>query len=320
MLITTTQWRLIKHGLLDVYRDFPDAESVPHYITNTAPVDADPELQERVRLFQDVPQLPWPQRDCVIIALMADRRSLIINTVFECNMAVDDHARYYNWYEVALTDAGNPRSRYFITVAAHFGRGMLVNALGLASGEYMDRQEAWVQNCVPRPFAGAWLAQVLTLEEFVRLDRRGSWKEVMFEPTVQAGAIFLSLFADLSVPCGYVLKATLREGFGPPAMRKRTQQKAFIHLISRNRMYRYAEEVHGPDQRLVRGHDRNGHFRYFWKRSGHDRLTLPRDPGQRTKLALIWRVEKTYVNPTWVGPRTFDDGTATHELLTDFDM
>jgi hypothetical protein len=127
-------------------------------------------------------------------------------------------------------------------------------------------------------------------------------------------AIMLWAYASIAVPCGYLVRARVPAGFGPPSIRRRVKKKDFLCYINYDRLY--AACPNGEHEGTVRPHQRRGHMRWLWKLAGFDRLALPREASARIAIGLGGDVPRVYVHPHWVGMRAWSAGDGEFEILT----
>jgi len=125
---------------------------------------------------------------------------------------------------------------------------------------------------------------------------------------------FLSLSA-LAFPCGYQVRAKLKDGFGTRRQRRMSSGKPLMTHVMHDRLYRTYADATG-DACPVAPHFRRGHIRHLWKMAGVDRAGLPRDPFARVRLAVEKHVRRIYVHPSWIGDSRFGDDSFDFEIVT----
>lgn len=119
--------------------------------------------------------------------------------------------------------------------------------------------------------------------------------------------------ANKATACAYRVTARMRNGYGKPSLKKHTRGRPELILASFDRVYHQVKSNNG-DGCMREPHGRDGHYRYFWKRAGLNRLALPPRAVDRMALVFSRGVQNVYVNPCWVGPRTWGDGDGDYEI------
>lgn len=128
-----------------------------------------------------------------------------------------------------------------------------------------------------------------------------------------ASPVDLEPFARLVSPCGYLLRSSIHEPYGPPVIRDDLWRQPFYTLINWDRLYRESEGACGT-RAPPRPHDRHGHVRRLWKKAGIDRRTLPPSAAERLRLSEARKVPLVYVKECKVRPAVFwFDELAAHE-------
>ena len=80
IMLTALTRRLIKEGLISIYREHEDAMSFPVYYLPS--IDKEPEeIGLAARALQSLDSIPWPEEDCVIFT--EDPLSFMLNYIYE---------------------------------------------------------------------------------------------------------------------------------------------------------------------------------------------------------------------------------------------
>jgi hypothetical protein len=139
-------------------------------------------------------------------------------------------------------------------------------------------------------------------------------KEIRDEVT---GMTLIRAFCNLVVPCHYYVKTTFPEGFGPKKFARAIRGKPMFSMISFDRLHAICPETQGMQREA---HWRRGHYRYLWKRAGLNRFALPDSPAQRFELVRRFKVDRVYIQPTWIGPRSFVVDGVQYEIDPEVDI
>lgn len=126
----------------------------------------------------------------------------------------------------------------------------------------------------------------------------------------------LTALCSQVIPCMYKTKSTFNREFGHAETREAFRHKPIYSYIKRDRVHYCCAAARGVSH-SPEPHERNGHVRNLWKAAGVDRMALPRDPAERSRIRAEKRVRQVVIPPTWVGRAPFDDGEMTHEVCRD---
>lgn len=340
--------RLVKEALIAIYRGEQTRFSFnfPVYYFG---FDFDLErLGMAVQSLQAIPEIPWPDEDCIILAeevitslLHPDVKGL---TWIVHSKQIDDQ----------FISPGALAAEAVITGAVFLANGQIVNG---RSGYYylshvkvdpsswtttieesIKKHAAQIQKAACAVLRQPDLTTVDTTlyEQYLRqtlVSTPGAYHWVAFDPLMSIPRIqgesrsphtpmpglaadFLGYISNLAVPCHYMLRSRFEKGFGPTGELKRlTKAKPIFSVIPYDRLY---QQMRGPGEHMseVAPHFRRGHIRHLWKEAGLNRLALPDDPKERLHLVHSHHVRRVYVHPAWIGDPSFASDDARFEVLT----
>lgn len=269
-----------------VVQVWPEAISARCYYLPDSPAQEDEEGRLGVEAIEGLTELPWPERNCLVMTRLGDKMFLLVHN-------------------------GMSRADVQMHMEKSDGADEADSFLFLEKGIGDDRQV--------RPGAGnVWM---------VHYDgsRRSGWFATRMDDEPTDGHVALTkglavkvmrLLLNIACPTGYTLKLRSRSGFLRKAVRGKGRPRPLIALINRDRLYRCLPEGEEKDH-MVSPHWRRGHVRWLWKHSaGIDRMTLPRDPVERLRVALQNRVANVTVHPSWVGNTHWRDGPDEFDVMT----
>lgn len=327
--------RLVKETLISLYHD-KRTSFCKHFPVYYFAFDGNIErVGLAVQSLQQIPQIPWPDDNCIILAedvalsLLTDDPNVrgLVWVVYTKNFRTmlghpgDSEIFYagatYLFGNRIVKNPGqihyiehvnDPKSRYKRFVNPEDSRNRAINTI-------LKACEQFGISASPESY-GEYLDAVLVS------DMRNHPHWIAFQqsqkkmPQPGLAADLLAYLANLAVPCHYMMKSKPQKGFGPTGeIRRLTSEKPIFTVISHNRLHRAGQNGEGQSPR---GHDRDGHIRHLWKKGipPLDRFALPANPTERIKLVFSHQVPRVYIHPTWVGERTFENGGFGFEVMT----
>lgn len=129
-------------------------------------------------------------------------------------------------------------------------------------------------------------------------------------------ADILAAMSNIMIPCNYYVHNEFIGGFGPGPIRRITEGKPILSIIPADRLYCQYENAARTLNSEIAPHFRRGHIRHFWQESGIDRLKLPDNPEERLLLAVIKKVRRKYIHPQWIGSQEFINDDCKYRIIT----
>lgn len=325
--------RLMKEGLIFLYRNRPQAAAYPVYylpMTDHSPDDYGPVVQA----MHDMAVIPWPDEKCIVVSEDAACHSIPERGISALQMFLHeptppDWQGYMAQSKLADIDAVEMTPIYF---AVHrkghnqvqtFKRDVVLihreNEHGFehvesyverrladivkAAGELTEDRKQWFRD---------HMAKTMPDKRF--------WAAHDIQDGVQAqigyATDLLTSVCNLATPCHYRVKTKFPNGFGPGPIRRITAGKPIFSFVKYDRLYVCMKEFgHGDFE--VDPHFRRGHIRHHWMEAGIDRYKLPPTIRERMYLVREKHVRRTYIPPTWIGLREFGNSDTHYEVMTE---
>lgn len=300
-----SMWNLAKARLGDPWRD---GERVYCLDDKTAKTKESVGLACKAIHRSD--RLPWPSENCIIGSEgwpFAD-----VLTIVARHGATDKAT-----IMMVMNAMGGPQ--FVMIDTADFEHVVLPHTLSLEDlGREASLFDGLAEGRTTQQFADllSLVYNFLPVQPIQAFWRGKCSKRMKYEDgIVGVFSAFLLVFAlaNRATPCAYRVTARMRNGYGKPSLKKYTRGCPELILASFERIYHHmkSEDGNGP---IPEPYKRHGHYRYFWKRAGLNRLTLPRRAVDRLALVFKHDVESIYINPCWVGPRKWRDGDGDYEV------
>lgn len=336
--------RLIKEGLLAIYREHPHlVHSTVYYLPlGDKPLE---EIGASINVMHQLNTIPWPDTSCIICAEDHVAQLVLPNELRTLILLVRDARlsdRYRRVPRADHVDAVEPIQAYMsvlqvsknairvwndnITLSHMTGivttdkyldqRAIEISALSLQRGfdgipynvdEIQNRLKKYWRAQIGTGLACGWHAHTLGGQSHFLSTQNG----------MGLAADILGYLSNIVFPCHYVLKSRFADGFGPPKIRRIMQSKPIFSVISYERLFAEYSKTARHTGYEVSPHQRRGHLRWYWQKALINRMSLPRRAEDRLKIAIEKRVPNTYIHPAWVGERTFEDGDIRHEIVTE---
>ncbi len=323
--------RFIKEGLLAIYRAYPEAIN---YAVYYLPFEHSSfsEIGESIRSMHGIPEIPWPEEDCIICT--EDHVSTLLEHDIKLFVMILHTKKFKHRMNLLpkTEDCGviEPMEFFNVSLVPRSGKSAinihreqitLVHREGTyhcpMTEEYLQKkadqfpyataeqrkklQSYWKAFNSPT-FEGIWVAKSMGLPN---QDQMGLASDV------------LGYLANIVVPCHYFVKSNFDKGFGTKAQKRVTRDKPIFSVISYDRLFRTFLSDNDHQGETVEPHFRRGHVRHHWKKAGLNRHALPDSPMERIKLVHRHHVQRSYVPPVWVGENVFSIDGVTHEIMTD---
>lgn len=317
MIVAKIHLRLIKEFYLAL-RHLPETVDYPAYFFPVDRLSGDDELAACVDTINDLPSFPWPDIPCVMFVeqrskldVDPDERDEGDGPVDTRNdslhaylVGADGHVSLWDcvhWIETSEIEIGGMWDGLLTripTAGADFGESGTphTNPFHMVSG-YPPALQVRT--------ASAWMIDGEFKTAGMAVAKQSAKRALHYNPQL------IEDCANLVFPCGYIVRTTFQEGFGPGPFRRRTAGKSILSIVNYDRVY---STLASPGEGHVSPHDRRGHIRWHWKAAGIDRNKLPIDHRGRLRVAMENRVAKSYVSPTWVGRRTAESEGLKHEI------
>jgi len=346
IMFSSHEQRMIKELLLFVYRKMPKAlHWSVYYIPHDTKLKTD-KLATLVRGMHALPQIPWPDDNCVIISHDAASKIFQPITNMETLVAVVHEKRmsrrfntlpktenighiepmrifnafYFDNAIHCLEDAAElfhmTRSQDRWSGGQSFEESLQKNLMRVVSA--LGGRPKTVPEAIKEEYL-QWsrLSNPYGLDDFWSCYRHNVSTQKPEEQVGFAGDIF-SCLANIVVPCHYFVKSRFVEGFGTSSMRKIMRAKPIFSIVNFDRLYRV---YGGNGDHEVSPHFRRGHIRHLWKEAGLNRFLLPRDTIERIRLVSQNNVRRVYVAPSWVGETCIEIDGISHQIeLDDFEL
>lgn len=321
--------RFIKEGLLAIYRAHPEAiEYAVYYL----PFEHHgfEEIGESIRSMHGIPEIPWPEENCIICTedyisslLGSDIKLfiMILHTKEAKNRFPGTEGEIVEpleFFRVFLEPGEPGKAPIYIdrqqialihkeaTYSCPITEQYLQNSADEhpldMTNEQKEKLKSYWRATIAPTFEGIWVARMMSLPN---QDQMGLASDI------------LGYLANIVVPCHYFVKSTFKNGFGSKSQKRITRCKPIFSVISYDRLHRTFIQGNEDCHDSVEFHFRRGHIRHHWKRAGISRLSLPDSPIERMKIVHANRVERTYIQPMWIGKNEFEIDGMKHEILRD---
>lgn len=325
--------RLIRETMIKIYREQRTAFAKQFPVYYFA-FDGDLErVGLAVQALQEIPQIPWPDERCVILA----------EDVTLSLLTDDPQARGLVWMVYtknlkALLGRAGTMELVYAGSTMLLGGKVVFRPAEIYVLEHVNQRDYFDDFIDPDVSKNRLLSQLIetckklgvhcTPERYSEyLDRvlvndrdKECWiafhHSVAKKPQPGLAADFLSYLANLAIPCHYMLKSRAKKGFGPTGeIRRLTKAKPIFSVIPHERLYKMLEGK-GPEQE-VSPHFRRGHIRHYWTKGipPLNRFFLPDSPVERIKLVHRHKIPRRYIHPTWVGNPNLEDEGFDFEIM-----
>lgn len=331
-MLTKGWQRLVRECLIRIYRDERTRHALHFPVYYFAYHGDVKTLGLAVQSLQQIPQIPWPDKQCIILAESAPAsimypglKSLtwIIHNENHQTLSVHPECSDFAHCGATFLIEGQvyqtkPRI-YFLVHQEAIENGIVPSqktAL-LAAKDIADKSaEAW----------GSGRQEADTEAYADYLSRTCVWgsrsRWVAFDlpdkdPQAGLAADFLAYLSNLAIPCHYMVKTRFKQGFGPTGEMKRlTAAKPIFSIVNFERLHKVYAKTGAETGIELDPHFRRGHIRHFWKEAGLDRLVLPVAHSERMLLVHRRQVRRRYIQPQWIGDPEFSSDGCDFEIVT----
>ncbi len=341
-MLTTCWQRLVRECLIRIYRDERTKHAINFPVYYFAYHGDVKTLGLSVQSLQQIPDIPWPDKQCVILAenapasiMCPDWKSLVCivhdencRAVYACPGGSDLVYCGATFLVGNVVFHSQPKL-YFLS---HLADGVEFeiddeNWSYVRAQEHMDQLvEVW--DTASKRVKGASFNSKPNMDAFAQyLQKTSVWENnkplwVAYDlpdknPQPGLAADFLAYLSNLAIPCHYMVKTRFKQGFGPTGEMKRlTAAKPIFSIVNFERLHKVYAKTGAETGIELDPHFRRGHIRHFWKESGLDRLVLPVAHSERMLLVHRRQVRRRYIQPQWIGDPEFSSDGCDFEIIT----